>query len=158
MGKEKTSKLKIEKLKGYFEERKGILFAYLFGSSLQNLSTNGQDVKSPADIDIAVFFAENQLKEGSLKTQTEIVADLTSLLGRSDIDVVVLNDAPPLLKHEVIKNGKVLFEKKPDIRWDFEVNSELKFYDFAPIRRLFWESLVKRVKEGRLGCQEQHNR
>jgi predicted nucleotidyltransferase len=136
--------MKIEKLKEYFKKRKGVLLAYLFGSSARGM-------ESAKDIDIAVLFEEKRVKD-SLKAHTEIVSDLTSLLRRSDIDLVVLNSAPPLLKHEVIKNGKVLFEKEPELRWDFEVNSELKFYDFEPVRRLFWESLVKRVKEGKLGC------
>ena len=53
-----------------------------------------------------------------------------------------------ILKHEVIKNGEVLFEKHPGIRYNFEVNSELKYYDFEPYRNFFWESLKKKIRGG----------
>ena len=134
--------MKVKELKEYFEKRKDVLLAYLFGSSVQN-------VESAKDIDVAVLLDERRIKKDSFDVGIEIWLDLIPLLERSDIDVVVLNDASPLLKHEVIKNGQVLFEKKPEIRWDFEVSSELNFFDLEPMRKLFWESLVRRVKEGK---------
>lgn len=137
-------------LRRYFKNNPGILLAYLFGSSARE----SVGWKKHKDLDVAVLLREEEVKKGILKPQTKIFSELTKLLKRTDIDVVILNDSPLLLRHEVIKNGDVLFEKCPEIRLDFETNSEVKYYDFEPYRNLFYNFLKKRIKEGITDAQK----
>lgn len=135
-------------LRNFFAKRKGVLLAYLFGSSVDKYHSLKKD------IDVAVLLEPRELKHGVLKSQMKIFSQLSSLLKRYDIDVVILNDAPLLLQHEIIKHGKVLFEKNPQLRCDFEVRAELKYYDFKPIRDYFWNCFLQRLKEGKYAHRE----
>lgn len=74
------------KLKRYFQGKGGVLIAYLFGSSAKGEA----GIKS--DLDIAVLLSDEQLQEGWLKPKIQIQTELYELLGRRDIDVVVLNE------------------------------------------------------------------
>lgn len=133
-----------EVLKRYCEKRQGILLAYVFGSFVRHPDR-------ARDLDVAFLLEAGKAKKSYLQVKTEIQSELSALLGKRKIDVVILNDAPLLLRHEVLKNGRLIFEKNEETKCDFEVESELKFFDFEPVRRLFWESLARRIEEGKLG-------
>jgi len=129
-----------KKLKDFFAKRGGVEVAYLFGSSTRQ----GGGFKN--DVDVAVLLNEEELREGVLKKQMRIFSELSSLLRRDDVDVVILNDAPPLLQHEVIKHGEVLFERNPERRYEFETRAELNYLDLKPMRDHHWESFFRRIK------------
>lgn len=131
-------------LKRYCQKRQGILLAYIFGSTVKY-------PEKARDLDIAFLLDDKELMGDYLKVKTEIQFELAALLGRGDVDIVILNDASLLLRHEVLKNGSLLFEKDIEIRCNFEVESEIKFFDFEPVRRLFWESLAQRIRQEKLG-------
>lgn len=79
--------------------RPEILEAYLFGSRAR-----GED-RAHSDIDVAVFIDETSLDPGPFGYASELTAALMSGLGTNAIDVVVLNHAPPLLYHRVLRDG-----------------------------------------------------
>lgn len=130
-------------LKKFFSKRKEVICAYLFGSSVTQVVLKN-------DLDIAILVTQDALKKSdTFDLQVDFARELQSLLGRPDIDVVILNDAPLLLRHEVLKSKKIIFQRDERERIDYEVASELKFYDFEPCRRLFWKALVKKIEEAR---------
>lgn len=129
----------------YFSKKPEVLAAYLFGSSVK-------DAAKAKDIDIAVLLTKEALKKkDDLDWQIDLKRELLKLIPNSHIDTVVLNNAPSLLRHEVLKSKYLLYQRDQKARFDFEVASELEFYDFQPYRKLFWEALVKRIKENKLG-------
>ena len=66
--------------------------AYIFGSVASGRT------RKDSDIDIAVLIRKNEGHD-TLKYRLKLMADLGSALHRSDVDVVILNEAPPLLAH-----------------------------------------------------------
>ncbi len=83
--------------------RPEVLEAYLFGS-------HAQDRAQPhSDIDVAVYVAD--VPDAPFGFEAELAADLMSLLGENRVDVVVLNRAPPLLYHRVLRDGVRLFSR-----------------------------------------------
>jgi predicted nucleotidyltransferase len=82
-----------------FEE---IAFAFIFGSSKDEIVNEG------SDIDIAVYFIE---KETDLDLRIEIIAELENIIPSfNNYDLVVLNSANSFLAMQAIK-GKLLFVK-----------------------------------------------
>lgn len=79
-----------------------ILDAYLFGSQARG------DAGALSDIDIAVFIEEDLAEPGPYGYDAELITDLMTELGTNHIDVVLLNRAPPLLYHRVLRDGKLL--------------------------------------------------
>lgn len=61
-----------------------------------------------SDIDVAVFIDEDLVEPGPYGYDAELITDLMTELGTNDIDVVLLNQAPPLLYHRVLRDGKLL--------------------------------------------------
>ena len=82
-----------------FEE---IAFAYVFGSSKDEIVNEG------SDIDIAVYFIN---KKNELDLRLQIIAELEILIPSfNNYDLVVLNSANSILAMQAIK-GKLLFVK-----------------------------------------------
>ncbi len=86
----------IEKLEQYFRSRKDIHFAFLFGSRARGRTFQ------ESDVDIAIHFREPY----SFETVKFLWRELEDLL-RKDLDLVVLNTAPPLLAYTAIR-GRTL--------------------------------------------------
>ena len=62
-----------------------------------------------------------------------VAGALVNSLKRDDIDIVVLNDAYPLLQHRIIKQGEIIFSSDEKKRIDFEIKSVLRYLDFKPL-------------------------
>ena len=119
-----------------------IVAAYLFGSTLKPRSFKG-------DLDIGFLLEEDALKGGTLPVRNRIYLELRKSLGRDDIDVVILNNAPLLLRYAVIKEGVLAYEKDTDRRIEFEVRTMLEHFDFSHIREMFWRDTLERLRDGR---------
>lgn len=86
----------VERLKAHFQSKKDISFAFLFGSRAQ-----GKTFRE-SDVDIAIHLRERY----SFETVKIMWRELEEIV-RKDVDLVVLNTAPPLLGYTAIR-GKVL--------------------------------------------------
>jgi hypothetical protein len=64
-------------------------------------------------------------------------------LHRSDIDVVILNTAPPLLKQRAIA-GRVLYCRDELARVRFEVAARREYFDTKPLRDAQDRALLER--------------
>jgi len=114
-----------EQLAPIFKKQK-VVFAYLFGS--QAKGTAG----SLSDIDIAVYFAEEVVAGERFDVRLGLLGELTDLYKTDRVDLVVLNDAPPLLAHRILKEGLLIFSDDDKMRLEYEVKAVLKYLDWKP--------------------------
>ena len=89
----------IERLTAALEPRLEVLEAYLFGSVARG------SAQAHSDVDVAVFVVDAALAEPGFGYAARLSADLQQALARSDLDVVILNRATPLLYHRVLRDG-----------------------------------------------------
>src|SRR5215213_10525952 len=117
--------------------------AYLFGSTARG------EAGPLSDVDVAVLLDESVTRENYL----DITAALIEKLERSAprIDLTVLNEAPPALRHRVLLDGTLLLERDPRQRIDFEVRSIREALDFQHFAEIFDRGLLERAAGGRLG-------
>jgi len=108
-----------------FKKQK-VVFAYLFGS--QAKGTAG----SLSDIDIAVYFDEEVADDDRFDLRLKVLGELTDLYKTDQVDLVVLNDAPPLLAHRILKEGLRIFSDNEKMRLEYEVKAVLKYLDWKP--------------------------
>ena len=85
--------------------RDEVLEAYLFGSRARGRA--GPD----SDVDVAVYIDETAAEKGHWGYRAELTTDLMVALGTDDVDVVVLNEAPILLYHRVLRDGVRLLSR-----------------------------------------------
>lgn len=112
--------------------------AYLFGSLARG------EARSKSDADIAVLFAGSPAPE----SLDRLVADLEAASGRG-VDLVVLNDAPPLLALEVVSTGTCLVGRDEDERVGFVARTVSRYRDTAHLRRVQHAYLRERVEARR---------
>ncbi len=120
-----------------------VWFAFLFGSRGRGSARSG------SDWDVAVYLDDSQDDRQRLDIRRGLSARLTGPDGPR-VDLVVLNDAPPLLAHGALK-GRELVNKHRDayvrffIRVMGEVEDERHFY------RVHERARRDRLAEGRFG-------
>lgn len=107
-------------------EAYGIRLIYIFGS----YAKGNNNEKS--DIDIAVLLNNDYNPMDKL----ELIGELTSVLRREDIDLVILNSSNPVLRHQVIKYGKLIYMESEDVKVDFEVKVLKEYMDMEPFRKV----------------------
>ncbi len=118
-----------------------ILFAYLFGSRA------GGRPRPDSDWDVAVFLRDGLTKRQRFRIRVRLSAELEEL---GKVDVVVLNDAPPLLAHRVLTGRRILVRDKVALVRFFVTTMTL-----AADRRYWGEIHLQarrqRLAEGRFG-------
>lgn len=103
----KNEGLKIKELRKIFKLYPEIKLVYLFGSRAK------KDTGPLSDYDFAIYVeTKDAKKRGEL--QLELIAELSRFLKTDKIDLVMLNlTESPELKYNIIKDGKLIFEKEP---------------------------------------------
>jgi predicted nucleotidyltransferase len=118
----------------------GLNLVVLFGSTAR-----GQ--RRPAsDLDIAIHFAGPRQQPPTLPEEARVEGAFFDLLGpRCDLDMVVLNDASPLLRWNVARHGIPLFAVSPTIWTLFQIRAHRDYEDSARFRERQWRVLRQRV-------------
>src|ERR1051325_7044656 len=96
----------------------GLRLAVLFGSTARGRATR------ESDIDIGVSMQSGLNIPASTQVALERVA------GRP-VSVTSLDDAPPLLRFEISRDGVVLIEREPDAWVRFRAKAMIDWWDWA---------------------------
>ncbi|HEX7408046.1 MAG TPA: nucleotidyltransferase domain-containing protein [Candidatus Binatia bacterium] len=113
-----------------------VVAAYLFGSQATGTAT------ALSDVDFAVVLEPGVSASGDV--QAALISDLMLVLRRSDIDVVILNAAPPLLKERAISRGRLVYCRDDVARVRFEVAARREYFDTQPLRAAQDQALLDR--------------
>ena len=119
----------------YLRSHPKVVFAYLFGGLARG------ERRPLSDVDIAVYLAGIATADMKL----DILGKLIDILGTDEIDLVILNTAPPLLAMNVLRKKQVMADNEPAMRHRFESLSFRKYFDFLPVEL---DMLKKRVAHG----------
>jgi len=128
----------LAKLRVSFQRSEAVL-AYLFGSYAQ-----GEAGRS-SDVDIAVLLGGDAKKLYELYQKVGL--GVRDALGTERFDLLLLNDAPPALKFEVISTGRLLYTQSDQDLNAFEANVVRAYLDTAHLRAVQNEYLRRRAKE-----------
>jgi predicted nucleotidyltransferase len=66
---------------------------------------------------------------------------------RRPVDVVILNRAPLVLRNQVLKYGRLIYERDHHQRVAFEVQSRFAYFDFKPVLDLLHSTLLRQIQE-----------
>jgi hypothetical protein len=109
------------------ERRREVLEGYLFGSAARG------DAQAHSDVDVAVYVAPDaHASQSGLGLDAEIAADLMRALGANRVDVVLLNSAPPLLYHRVLRDGVRILSRDLRATTIREGQALSRYCDFVP--------------------------
>jgi hypothetical protein len=135
----------IESLQRCLCARPEILEAYLFGSQSR------QDGQPHSDVDVAVYVDRDHLADSLFGYAAELTTQLVALLQINDVDVVVLNQAPPLLYHRVLRDGLRLCTRDAAATTTREGRALSRYCDYVPHLRKIDVAHAARIEDGSFG-------
>ena len=113
-----------------------ITLIILFGSAVEGNWRKG------SDIDIGIYLNDKM----EVKKEINLIEDLVHIFKNDNIDPVILNFASPLLLFEVIKKGRLLFEKKGGGFLQFKLLAMKKYWEYSKFRKYRKKYLDKKEK------------
>lgn len=126
-------------------DRDGVVAASLLGSQASGKA-------GPlSDIDVGVWLQPGLPADDRPELRLQLAGAAVRALGTGEIDVVVLNGAPPLLRHRAMRDGERILERDRAARVRLETRALLEYLDTAPLRATLAEGRRRRLAEGRFG-------
>lgn len=116
----------VQRIARLLAPREEILEAYLFGSQATGRA------QAHSDIDVAVYVDERRASRGAYGYAAELTSALMAGLGTNAIDVVVLNRAPPLLYHRVLRDGERILARDLRATTTREGYALSRYCDYVP--------------------------
>jgi predicted nucleotidyltransferase len=121
-----------DNISSYLEENlEGITTAYLFGSFVTDAPFS--------DIDLGVLIKTDPAK--AIFFELELENRLEKIF-KHPVDVRVLNRAPLSFCQNVIRRGKVILDRDPNLRADFEGNIRKQYFDYSRFRKQYLKEAV----------------
>ncbi len=135
----------------YLAAQPDVVAAYIFGSVAEGRA------HPRSDVDIAVLLTADLDAEARFDRRLRLGWEVESIIGHPT-DLVVLNDAPPLLQHQVLKHGRLIFERDRAARVEFEVRAGKIYADLKPMYDFFRRALFREIREVGLGERRRGHR
>lgn len=113
-----------------------IRLAVLFGSAASG------KVRPQSDLDIGIWMRSPD--------DASSLSDLRVRLERATgkvVDLICLHEAPPLLRFEIARGGRVLLERSPHDWADFRAKTMIDWWDWAPTARIVHRAVAARLAE-----------
>jgi predicted nucleotidyltransferase len=124
----------VETLTRVLEQMPAVRLAVLFGSAARRTD------KPDSDLDLGV------LVEGDGDSHALLAVTLERAVGRP-VDLVRLDSAPPLLRFEIARDGRVLVARDDQAWTQFRAHAMIDWWDWAPTARMMHAVAAARLKE-----------
>lgn len=125
----------VDDLKAVLEPQVQVRLAVLFGSAARGKLRRG------SDLDLGLLLAE----PSAAAFQT--VEEALRPVWKGAIDLVDLQQAPPLLRFEISRDGVLLVEREPGLWTDVKVRAMRDWWDWAPHARRIYRSAARWLEE-----------
>jgi predicted nucleotidyltransferase len=137
--------MEIETLVALLAPRPEILEAYLFGSRARG------DASAHSDVDVAVYVDRTAVPDAPFGYVAALTTEVIHALGRNEVDVVLLNDAPPLLYHRILRDGRRLVSRDLAATTRREGYALSRYCDYVPQLRKIAAAQRRRIEGGAFG-------
>ncbi len=119
----------------------GIVSAYLFGSHARGAPHR------ESDVDVGVLLARGQYPDAGVRfdVRVRLSSELLAAVHR-DVDVVILNDAPPMLGRRIVSEGHRIFCLDPAADHDFVVYTLIRAADLDPWYRRYAKIKLEAIR------------
>lgn len=108
------------------ESRDEVLEAYLFGSYARGVA------QSHSDIDVAVYIDEAYEDKSVFGLRAELTTILMACLRDNGVDLLILNNAPPVLYYHVLRDGVRVLSRDLAATTTREGRAVSRYCDFVP--------------------------
>jgi len=121
----------MKKIKTLINARDEILFAYLFGSFIEQ--------ENYQDIDLAIYSNETHPRVANLFYDVELSREIEKIL-KIPVDIIILNHAPDRMVYRASR-GFLLKDMNEELRLDFLLFRWKKYLDFQEVMKKYRQEL-----------------
>lgn len=142
------------KLVNFFKKEPNVVGVLIYGSYARGKQN------SASDLDIAVLTKNKLTRKESTERRIHYSLRLSRLL-RKNVDVVLLRDAPLLLRFNIFKEGKKVYVADKAILTNFKARTVVEYLDFKHLEDFFFDNMIKKMKErlsGKYSCSKKENK
>jgi predicted nucleotidyltransferase len=125
----------LEPLREALAAQPAVQLAVVFGSAAKGRNLPG------SDLDLAVRLAPDS---AGARRGAAVAAGRAT--GR-EVDLVALDGAPPLLRFQIARDGRVLVEREPGSWTRFKARAMIDWWDWAPTARMMHAIYLRRLRE-----------
>lgn len=130
-----------EQVRAAVEPIDGISALVLFGSRATG--------RARADSDLDVAILPTPEVDDRLRLQVRVAGELAHMAPHERVDVVLLDEAPELLRHQVLSDGELLICRDEKAWKALRVRTMREHGDREHYRRILREGLKQRLTKGR---------
>jgi len=123
-----------EVVRGAAEALAGVDLLVVFGSAAR-----GTD-QPRSDVDVGV-----RLQDDAPAARRALELALGRSL-RREVDVVYLDEAPPLLRFQIARDGVLIHQAAPHLWPDFRARAMIDWWDWAPTFRMIHDAGLRRLR------------
>ncbi len=128
-----------ERLRRIIEQFPEVAAVYLFGSAARGA------LAEESDVDYGLVLKDPSSPRPGWKWRGDLAGRLEDLAPGRVVDLVLLDDQGPLVRHEVLLGGNLLIEIDRDRRIDFESRTYTEAFDFRPTWEIATRGRIERV-------------
>jgi hypothetical protein len=129
-----------------------VALAYLYGSAASGRAT------PLSDVDIALVMEEQEFDPAQrLELELKIEDQLVQACEIAELDVRFINQAPIMVRGEVVTNGILLYSRDEIFRVEFESSTRSEYFDFMPVAAMHQKATFERLLERGLNGQRREN-
>ncbi|MBX7059492.1 MAG: nucleotidyltransferase domain-containing protein [Leptospirales bacterium] len=125
----------LQRLTESIREGADLRLAAVFGSALQ------PRFHSKSDVDIAVQARVPLSLSHELNMSVKF-----SLLAHREVDLINLDCASTVLKNEIARNGRLLYEFEPGAWAAWQARAALEYWDFEPVYLLGQQAIARQFR------------
>lgn len=115
-----------ERIRQALAQVPGIAAVWVFGSFARGTP------RSESDVDFGIVLSERGAeKHVEPRWLGDLASRLEGAVGR-EVDVVLLDAQGPMLRHQVLREGVLVYDADPERRVDFESETLSLYLDFRP--------------------------
>lgn len=121
--------------------------------------TLAEALAAETDVRLAVLFGSEARGEAGVNSDLDVAVvgpdasalpllalKLTRAMGR-EVDLVEMPTAPPLLRFQIAREGRVLVERQRYLWSDVKARAMVDWWDWAPTARIFHAAAARRLRE-----------
>jgi predicted nucleotidyltransferase len=109
--------------------------AVLFGSTARGQARKGSDV------DLGIL-----LNPDTREARNKALVELDRAAGR-EVNAVFLNEAPPLLRFEISRDGVLILEREEGLWAGVRAKAMVDWWDWAPYAKRIEDAAIRRLRE-----------
>ena len=122
----------IQIISSHFSQQYDEIFSvYIFGSFISE--------RHFSDIDIGIITAMDLSKPPDFELKLE---NRLEKLIKYPVDIRILNRAPISFSQNVFRTGRVIIDKNPNMRADFQGRILKQYFDFSPFRQRYLQEVT----------------